>query len=296
VWAVAASSSIAIPFPFDILSAPFAEVDKVQDPDRVREVRLHHVRRGSGEPLVLVHGIGDSVRFWSPVMGRLAREFDVVAVDLPGFGRSASLPSGPLTPATLARAVEGFIGGEPFHVAGVSLGGAVALELGLSGAARSVCAISPIGFTRAWDAAWLRHSLRLTGIAAAAIPRPALASALVRRLVTLQSMRRPMPRAELTATFDDLAFAPAWSQAVDPVADYRFAGVPDCPVTIAWGDRDFLLPHWQAHRARARLPRATHVTLHGCGHLPTWDDPEQVLAAVRGSARRSPQPRGPAAA
>jgi pimeloyl-ACP methyl ester carboxylesterase len=43
---------------------------------------------------------------------------------------------------------------------------------------------------------------------------------------------------------------------------------------VAWGDRDRLLLHRpQAARARARLPRARHVTLPGAGHLPTLDDP-----------------------
>jgi pimeloyl-ACP methyl ester carboxylesterase len=255
---------------------------------------LNHIRRGSGEPLVLIHGIGDSVRHWSPVMGLLARDYEVIAVDLPGFGRSRSLP-GPPEPAALARAVSDFMGDTPFHVAGNSLGGAVALELGLSGAARSVCATSPIGFTRAWDAAWLRLSLQLTGRTAAALPRRALAWPPVARAVTLQSMRRPMPHADLVGTFDDLALAPSWDAAIDPVADYRFSGVPACPVTIAWGDRDFLLPYWQAGRARRLLPQATHVRLRGCGHLPTWDDPEQVAEAIRG-ATSSPRPREPAAA
>src|SRR6187431_288219 len=48
-------------------------------------MRLHHVHRGSGEPLLLVHGIGDSNRMWSRVLGRLARAHEVFAVDAPGF-------------------------------------------------------------------------------------------------------------------------------------------------------------------------------------------------------------------
>jgi pimeloyl-ACP methyl ester carboxylesterase len=256
-------------------------------------VRLNHVRRGSGELLVLIHGIGDSHRFWAPVVGRLAQEFEVVAIDLPGFGRSPSMAAPPAPPA-LAAAVAEFIG-EPFHVAGVSLGGGTALELGLCGAARSVCAISPVGFTRWWDGAWLTGSLRLTGHASAAVPRRWLSSAAVGRAMSLQTMRRPMPEAELRAIVDNIALAPAWDAAIDELAVYRFAGHPPCPVTIAWGEFDFLLPYWQAARARRALPDAQHVRLRGCGHLPTWDDPDQVIAAVR-SATRWRQPREPAAA
>ena len=50
--------------------------------------------------------------------------------------------------------------------------------------------------------------------------------------------------------------------------------MPDVPVTIAWGDRDLVLPYRQAARARRVLPHARHVRLAGCGHLPFADDPE----------------------
>ena len=67
---------------------------------------LAHVRRGSGPPLVLIHGIGSQWQMWKPVLERLSREREVVAVDLPGFGDSASLP-GPPTIEALAVSVAG---------------------------------------------------------------------------------------------------------------------------------------------------------------------------------------------
>ena len=82
-------------------------------------------------------------------------------------------------------------------------------------------------------------------------------------------------------------------------SDHAFGGhTPDCPVTIAWGEKDRLLIYSrQSARARRLLPDARHVTLHGCGHVPTWDDPEQVARVLlEGSsrARRSRRRRGPA--
>ena len=57
---------------------------------------LHHEVRGTGEPLLLVHGTGSSLRVWDPVVERLAARRTVIAVDLPGFGTSPPLtPSGP---------------------------------------------------------------------------------------------------------------------------------------------------------------------------------------------------------
>lgn len=94
---------------------------------------LAHTRTGAGAPLVLLHGIGSSRRAWDPVIPALAERFDVIAVDLPGFGDSEPLPPGvEPRPTALAAAVAGLLddlGITTPHVAGNSLGGWVALEL-----------------------------------------------------------------------------------------------------------------------------------------------------------------------
>ena len=99
---------------------------------------IAYARSGSGDPLVLIHGLGGSRRIWEPVVDRLAAERDVIAVDLPGFGESAELApdDGPPTPASLAATVADLcaeLGIERPHVAGNSLGGWVALELAKAG-------------------------------------------------------------------------------------------------------------------------------------------------------------------
>ena len=82
---------------------------------------------------MLLHGVGHHWQAWQPVIERLAGEFDVIACDSPGFGRSAPLPAAiePTIPA-YADAFEWFfaeLGLERPHVAGNSMGGAIALEL-----------------------------------------------------------------------------------------------------------------------------------------------------------------------
>src|SRR5688500_8806710 len=112
-------------------------------------MELDHHRGGAGEPLVLVHGIGHTWRGWKPMLPELERHFDVLAVDLPGFGHSAPLPAGQAcTPEELADAVEQAMdaaGFETAHLAGNSLGGWIALILARRGRARTVTAISPAG-------------------------------------------------------------------------------------------------------------------------------------------------------
>ena len=251
---------------------------------------LNHVRSGTGEPLLLLHGIGDTLAAWTPVRELLAREFEVIAVDLPGFGRSRRLDGAP-TPQALAEAVTRFMGPERFHVAGNSLGGGIALEIGKSGHALSVTGFSPIGFVRGWERTYLRTVLELTRQLG-----PQIYAAAGPRVATWMLMDRPRPREVLDRGLEDLALSPGWEATVPLTTTYDFNGTIDGPVTIAWAEHDKLLPPWQARRARAALPYAEHVTLRGCGHLPAWDSPEQVADAIRGAARRSPQPPAPAGA
>jgi pimeloyl-ACP methyl ester carboxylesterase len=74
------------------------------------ERNVHHEVRGTGEPLLLVHGTGSSLRVWDPLVERLAARRTVIAVDLPGFGASPPLtPSGP-PPGQRGLERERFIG------------------------------------------------------------------------------------------------------------------------------------------------------------------------------------------
>ena len=58
---------------------------------------LNHYRDGSGDALLLMHGIGSRWQVWIPVLDRLAAERTVIALDLPGFGESP-LPAAGLPP------------------------------------------------------------------------------------------------------------------------------------------------------------------------------------------------------
>src|SRR5947208_15643419 len=113
-------------------------------------MQLSHHRMGSGDPLVLIHGIGSRWQVWEPVIPRLSQEREVIALDLPGFGASPMPPAG--TPAgieSLTRLVAEFlesIGLDKPDVAGNSLGGWISLELAKLGLVRSATGLSPAGF------------------------------------------------------------------------------------------------------------------------------------------------------
>ncbi len=94
---------------------------------------LHYEERGSGPPLLLVHGTGTFADIWSPVLDGLARTYRVIAYDRRGFARSSSAPDGGLAEhARDAAALLNALGASPATVVGWSGGGVIALDLAAS--------------------------------------------------------------------------------------------------------------------------------------------------------------------
>ena len=227
-------------------------------------------RGGRGEPLVLLHGIGSRWPVWAPILPLLEERRTVLAPTLAG----ASVPD-------LADEVLRLAGDTPFHVAGSSMGGGVALELGRRGAARSVTAFSPIGFWGPVSRRWCQASVTAARVCARAFDPalPAMARTAAGRIALFGLFFGHPGRVDPQAGVADarhLATAPGFTTARAAFAHHRFAdagALPGIPVTIAWGTRDLILPAWQARRAERLLPSARHVRLPGCGHLPFADDP-----------------------
>jgi pimeloyl-ACP methyl ester carboxylesterase len=250
---------------------------------------LAHVRRGSGPPLALIHGIGSQWQMWEPVLERLSREREVVALDLPGFGDSEEHRARPTVEALAGVAAEFLdgIGLAGAHVAGNSLGGGVALQLARMGEARSACLLSPAGFVNDREGRYARAVLMesrrtaklLRDHADLACGGPAR-----RTLAFAHLCGRPwrVPRDEAAGAMRNLADSPGFETVFEAIQDFRWSGPePSCPVTVAWGEKDRILIYSrQAPRARRRLPSARHVTLAGCGHVPTWDDPELIARVL----------------
>ena len=246
-------------------------------------------RRGAGEPLVLLHGIGHHWRAWLPVLDRLAAAHDVIAIDLPGFGESpvprSGLPRHMPEVVTAVMQTVAALGVDRPHVAGNSLGGAIALELAAAGRVASATALSPAGFCTPRELRWALGVLTAHRLAAR-LPEPVLRS--VFNLTPLRALSFGMvfarpDRLALDAALADaraLRGARAFRAVAKAGRGYAFQGAPTVPVTIAWGTRDRILPYRQAALARQRLPRARHVDLHGCGHVPMHDDPDLVASVI----------------
>lgn len=254
-------------------------------------MQLNHHRTGSGEPLVLVHGIGSRWQMWEPVIGRLAEHHDVIALDLPGFGASPMPPPGtpPGIPSQIALVSEFLtqLGIERPHVAGNSMGGLLALEMAARGLVRSATALSPAGFANGIEMTYGRASLWVSVRLARRIAGHAdtlFATALGRKLGLSLFLAHPerLTAADAAENTRALAGAPWFDETLPALRAFQFPEDQeiDVPVTVAWGAKDRLLLPRQARRAAAAIPRARVLLLHGCGHVPTWDDPEQVARVI----------------
>jgi pimeloyl-ACP methyl ester carboxylesterase len=257
---------------------------------------LNHHRGGAGEPLVLIHGIGSRWQVWQPVLNRLESEREVIALDLPGF--AASPPPPPGTPPgieSLTQLVVDFfdqLGLERPHTAGNSLGGWLVLELAKRGRARSATALSPAGFHSRAEGVFQQTSLAISVRSARALAPRAdriLGPRFARALAFSQMAAHParIPLDDAVATIRELAGAPWFDETLKAITADHFNGGDriDVPVTIAWGERDRLLLPRQARRAAQAIPGARLVTLRGCGHVPTYDDPEQVARVLLDGSR-----------
>jgi pimeloyl-ACP methyl ester carboxylesterase len=252
-------------------------------------------RGGEGEPLVLVHGLGGTNRYWDRVRPRLEPEHEIFAFSLPGFGEShwdgisAGIPA-------LADSVEVEMDGlglETAHIAGHSMGGWTAAELARRGRARTATLIDPAGMaTDAEEAkAQLQHRINRTGAKllapfAGILYRPPP----LRALLTF-GMRTRGWRADLeTLVAETRAFAscPAFEASRDWMRDHRAERMDEiaCPTLVIWGTWDLLIPFRQAQRWVDAIPGAELLALPRLGHDPISDDPDAVAEAILSLTRR----------
>jgi pimeloyl-ACP methyl ester carboxylesterase len=269
---------------------------------------LAYDRVGSGPPLVLLHGVGHRRQAWNAVVGLLRNRRELIMADLPGHGESPPFqPNGREPVQAMAEDVLAFLdelGLDRPHVAGNSLGGALALIAGSQGRAATVTGLSPAGFwVNRRQFSYAKAIFKIMEVTGAGIQRsaPRLArSPAGRALMFAAVVSRPSRLSPEQALGDTRAFLTARA-AVDAIVDtplWFTAAIPEqVPVTIAWGTRDRLLLPSQAKVAERQLPHARHLALPGCGHVPMTDDPALVAQVLLDGSTlpARTEPAGPAA-
>jgi pimeloyl-ACP methyl ester carboxylesterase len=262
---------------------------------------VHGYRRafrlvGSGPPLVLIHGIGDSSATWIPVIGALAPRHLVIAPDLLGHGHSAN-PRAGYSVAAYANGVRdllGVLGVERATLVGHSLGGGVAMQfayqfperterLVLVGSGGAGPEATPVLRAMALPGAELAlHLLRLPGarlpVEAAAIALRMLGSNLGQDGPGLLRMVDALPDATARAAFiRTLRAVVDWRGQVVTMLDrcYLRRGMP---TLLVWGGRDAVVPVAHARRAHAAMP-GSRLEVFDEAH-PVPPDPQRFVAVV----------------
>ncbi len=263
---------------------------------------LNYLRFGHGTPLLLVHGFASSWRSWALVLEPLAREHEVIAVDLPGHGSSLPL-AGETSIARLADALGAFItaaGLGGVDAVGSSLGARVVLELARRGGVLgAVVALDPGGFWRSRrerDRFYVstRVSMQLLRTIEPLLPR-LVASPAGRALLLARLSKRPaaLPAELVLEELGGYARMPSFRTllhrlAYDEPAEGAPRGAIAAPLVIGWGRSDRICPPSQAERVLAAFGDARLHWFERCGHFPQWDAPEEtvrlVLDTIRGYA------------
>lgn len=253
-------------------------------------------RSGSGEPLLLLHGMGSTRRDFTSLLPALSERFDVLALDLPGCGRSPRLERRP-TVSAICDAVEQTLDAQEVgqvHVLGNSLGGRVALELAKRGRARSVVAIAPSGLNVLPERIYQGSGLALARLVVSAV-RPAVEpmsrSALSRSALLWPLKARPWAtsRGEVLGARDGFADSRdywstlLWALLLDVP---RGMSAVRCPVTLVQGAADWIASG-QTPRYLALVPGSRFRPLLAAGHAGHSDRPHTVVRLVEAAAARS---------
>ncbi|MGA8218572.1 MAG: alpha/beta fold hydrolase [Solirubrobacterales bacterium] len=262
---------------------------------RTRLGRISTLSAGEGDPVICVHGLGATKASFLPTVAALADHHRVIAMDLPGFGDSDKPLGAPYDAPYFASAIEALLDEveiERAHLIGNSMGGRVAIEMGLlrperTGRVALLCPALAWLRSRRWR--WLlRAPLPMLGLVQPA-PR-VITEPIVRNLVPggkdgwsaagvdefLRSYLTPRGRVAFYEAARNIYLdEPHGEQGL-------WSRLPDMsPETLfIWGRHDQLVPlAFRKHVERA-LPAARHLELD-CGHVPQLEAPKQTHDAIR---------------
>ena len=235
-------------------------------------------RAGQGEPLLFLHGARGALH-WLSFMDALARRFEVIVPEHPGFGRSET-PDWLDTVGDLAYFYLDFIaalGLEKVNLVGTSLGGWIATELAVRdrSALRTLTLVAaagihvkgvPKGDLFLWSPEQTARNLFVD---------QRFAEAMLSRALPEEEQDLMMKNALMTAKL-------AWQPRLYNPHLAKWLHRIRTPTLILWGDGDRLIPPAYGSAFRDLIPGAHLEILRECGHLPQLEKPEEFVAAVEG--------------
>ena len=254
---------------------------------------MNFLRKGSGPPLLLIHGLGGNRFSFQTILDDLAVHREIIAVDLPGFGDTPRLQS-KTSISALADEVTKFLKENDLmgiDAVGSSMGARLVLELARRGGiVGAVVALDPGGFWKGWE----RHffyssiyaSIRIVRTLHKALPK-ITRSAAGRLMLFAQFSAKPSKlspsvvldemKSYVHATaFDELLYELAYGEEQLRAPQ----GSIKTPLVIVWGRQDHVCFPQQAARAIKKFPDARLHWFEKCGHLPHWDQPKETLTLI----------------
>jgi pimeloyl-ACP methyl ester carboxylesterase len=262
--------------------------------------RIAYTDTGNGpETIVLIHGLATNAGYFRYNVPALARHYRVIAVDLPGYGRSDKSKEFPYTltfyAASVARLIEE-LGIQPAIVGGHSMGGQIAMILALQRPelVSRLVLIDPAGIEsfRAGEGEWLRNALTIKGITD--VPEDGIRRNLSQNFNEWRAEWEWMveERVRLAKAPEFAQFANAVVKSVgamldEPTSD-RLGDIHQ-PVLIVYGEQDGLIPNPYLHPGRAagvfepaaaKFPNARVVAIPGAGHMSHVEQPARVNASI----------------
>jgi pimeloyl-ACP methyl ester carboxylesterase len=248
-------------------------------------------RRGTGKPLLLVHGLGSSRNAWSTIVSALSQQREVILLDLPGHGESpAEGDSGTFN--GLARSFDEWLVRENFvglDMVGSSMGARLVLEMARRGRSGAVVGLDPGGFWQGWERRFVKATLSASGLLLRSL-KPILPrlgqSAAARTLLLAQLAARPwalngdLVGRELTTLANTSTFNSLVNDLAFGAAQVGPAAASTGRVTIGWGRHDRLCFPAQAGRAQQAFPGSLLSWFEHSGHFPMWEQPEDTVRLI----------------
>jgi pimeloyl-ACP methyl ester carboxylesterase len=244
--------------------------------ETVAGCRVSVQRAGAGAPLLYLHGARGAAR-WLPFMAALARHFEVIAPEHPGFGRSD-------TPAWLDNVGDlayfyldflAALGLDRVNLVGSSLGGWIAAELAVRDQGRlgtltlsAPAGIHVKGVQKGDVFLWSREQLARNLFA-----DPRLAEAML--------AERPSEEEQDLQLKNGLTVAKlGWQPRFYNPDLAKWLHRITVPTLVLWGDADKVIPPAYGPAFRALIPGASLQVVAECGHLPQIEKPDAFVAAV----------------
>ena len=248
-------------------------------------------RGGTGETILLIHGLAGSSKTWDDVIPLLTPHADVIAVDLLGHGESAK-PTGDYSLGAFASGLRDFLsilGIDSVTIVGHSFGGGVAMQLAYQHPhlVDRLVLVGSGGLGR--EVSWLLRLLTLPGaeyVMPFAFPKPIVDRATdVGRQLGRRNIRSPK-LAEMWRAYSSLAgatnrkaFVRTMRGVIEPTgqmvnATDRLYLAAHVPTMIVWGDHDGIIPVEHALAAHELIPTSRLEIIEGVGHFPHVEQPD----------------------